>query len=259
MLEGIVKGANAYAPVDAGARTQKGIRSGFRGTRIEPAELRSLPLFAEMAAENLNGFADLAFQRCLEPRSRFIEENEQCQTLYVVLEGTVEVFSGSDEQETVLDVGQAGAILLLASVMTASAYAAGVRTISRARIVAVPAAAIRDLFERDRAFARAVVVELSRASCSMMAELIRLKTRTSLGRLIDWLLEIDADTGATGHFELPFSKRTLASRLGMTPECLSRNFRSLAGHGISLRRRQVTIANSFIRTEHQRISTCSFG
>jgi CRP/FNR family transcriptional regulator, transcriptional activator FtrB len=100
--------------------------------------------------------------------------------------------------------------------------------------------------DRDRDFARAIATELSRTFCGMVAELGSLKTRTSIDRLVDWLLQADARSGGTGQFQLPFGKRALASRLGMTPEALSRNLRSLADKGISLRGRHVTIANGFI-------------
>jgi CRP-like cAMP-binding protein len=54
-------------------------------------------------------------------------------------------------------------------------YAAAARTLSPARIVAIPAAAIRELFDGDRTFARAVADELSRASHRTLAELKSLK------------------------------------------------------------------------------------
>jgi len=51
----------------------------------------------------------------------------------------------------------------------------------------------------------------------------------------------NAQLGNTGRFTLPFDKRTLASRLGITPENLSRNLRALAGRGVVIHGRDVTL------------------
>jgi CRP/FNR family transcriptional regulator, transcriptional activator FtrB len=133
-------------------------------------------------------------------------------------------------------------VLLLASVMTGSPYVAGARTLSPARIIVLPAAAIRELFYRDQVFARAVVGELSRSCCRMLTELRTFKTHTSAERLLHWLRNA-AQYPSSGHFKLPFGKRTLASLLGMTPECLSRSFRNLAKQGIVVRGREVSFAD----------------
>lgn len=213
------------------------------GRRIDNVELKSIPLFACMAENDLKELAAISALRRFEPRSTFVRENAKCDTLHVVSEGTIELFSGSDDQETVIDIVQAGAVLLLASVMAGLPYAAAARTLSPARIIAIPASAIRRLFDRDAAFARAVAIELSRAACRMMEELRSLKTRNSIERLVDWLLQADAQANGSGHFKLPFGKRTLASRLGMTPECLSRSLRNLAEYGVSVGGRDVTVTD----------------
>jgi CRP/FNR family transcriptional activator FtrB len=60
-------------------------------------------------------------------------------------------------------------------------------------------------------------------------------------RLAAWLVRTNAQLGEDGRFTLPFEKRTLASRLGMTPGNLSRNFKALTDRGVVVRGREVTI------------------
>jgi len=103
---------------------------------------------------------------------------------------------------------------------------------------------VRGLFDGDKAFARAVVGELSRAFYGVVAELKNQKLRTCRERLADGLLRTNAKIGGKGQFAIPVDKRTLASRLGMTPENLSRNLRSLADRGcVVIRGRNVTLGN----------------
>ena len=207
---------------------------------VGAADLKAIRLFGEVAEDRLRQLADTASQKRLAARTLVIEEDERCDALYGLLEGTVEVFSRFDDQETVVDVAQPGAALLLLAVMTGLPYVASARTLSSARLLVIPAAAIRDLFDADKIFARTVAHELSRASYRMLLELKSLKLRTSMERLADWLLRADARSNGS-QFKLPFGKRTLASRLGMTPECLSRSLRSLARHGVRVRGRNVTV------------------
>ena len=215
-----------------------------RSAGVGLADFKAIRLFGEAPDLHLQQLAHLAWQERLAPRSVVIEQDASCEALYALLEGTVEVFSGFDEQETVIDVVGPGSVLLLACVVAAIPYIASVRTLSPGRILAVPAPAVRELFDRDKAFARSVAGELSRSSCRMILGLKSLKVRTSIERLADWL--IDAANGhanGKGEFRLPFGKRTLASRLGMTPECLSRSLRALAAHGVRVRGREVILAD----------------
>jgi len=216
---------------------------GRRGTAPGPAELKSIRLFAGVADSRLQELAQTAWQERVAARAVIIEQDDACEALYALLEGSVEVLSGVDDQETVIDVVESGSVLLLACVITAIPSIATVRALSPARILGVSATAVRELFDGDRAFARSVVGELSRSSCRMLLDLKSLKVRTSIERLADWLIDAADDTNGIGEFRLPFGKRTLASRLGMTPECLSRSLRTLTAHGIRVRGRAVAVVD----------------
>jgi CRP/FNR family transcriptional regulator, transcriptional activator FtrB len=215
-----------------------------RSAGVGLADLKAIRLFGDAPDAHLQELARLAWQERLAPRAMVVEQDASCEALYALLEGTVEVSSGLDQQETVIDVVGPGSVLLLACVVTAIPYIASVRTLSPVRILAVPAPAVRELFDGDKAFARSVAGELSRSSCRMLLDLKSLKVRTSIERLADWLISAaDGQGNGKSEFRLPFGKRTLASRLGMTPECLSRSLRSLAAHGVRVRGREVTMVD----------------
>jgi CRP/FNR family transcriptional activator FtrB len=215
-----------------------------RSASVGLADFKAIRLFGEAPDIHLQALARLAWQERVAPRTVVIEQDAPCEALYALLEGTVEVFSGFDDQETVIDVVGAGSVLLLACVVTAIPYIASVRALSPTRILAVPAPAVRELFDGDKIFARNVAGELSRSSCRMILDLKSLKVRTSIERLADWLISAaDGQGNGRNEFRLPFGKRTLASRLGMTPECLSRSLRALGAHGVRVRGREVTVVD----------------
>ena len=144
-----------------------------RSAGVGVADFKAIRLFGEAADIHLQELARLAWQERLAPRAVVIEQDASCEALYALLEGSVEVFSGFDEQETVIDVVGPGSVLLLACVVTAIPYIASVRTLSPVRILAVPAPAVRELFDGDKAFARGVAGELSRSSCRCPVRLRR--------------------------------------------------------------------------------------
>lgn len=100
---------------------------------------------------------------------------------------------------------------------------------------------MRDVFERDAGFARAIAKELAGSYRSLVRSLKNEKLRDSVERLANWILQADAEQGHRRRIEMTFDKRTLASSLGMTPENLSRNLAMLAKYGVKSSGRDIVI------------------
>ena len=107
----------------------------------------------------------------------------------------------------------------------------------------IPAEAVRDVFGHDAAFARAIVDELAMRYRGIVRVLKDQKLRTGIERLANWIIETDRQQGGNGRIVLTHDKRTLSSRLGMTPENLSRNLASLVAHGVSGSGREIVITD----------------
>ena len=60
-------------------------------------------------------------------------------------------------------------------------------------------------------------------------------------RAVDILLRLVGESGAADAADLPVSKRHLASRIGMTPETLSRALQTLASNGLVVRGAKVLV------------------
>ncbi len=85
---------------------------------------------------------------------------------------------------------------------------------------------------QDAGFATAIATELACAYRNVAQELKNQKLRSSLERLANWLVQRDKETGSLHRFDIPFEKKTLAARLGMAPEALSRAFATLAKYDV---------------------------
>jgi CRP/FNR family transcriptional activator FtrB len=209
----------------------------------EIAQLRALPLFKDLADDNFGEIVRGIVPKRSPAYATLVDEGERSTVLHIVMEGAVELFSRLGRRETSIGVVQPVAPFFLASAVCDLPCPASARTIEPSLILTVPAESIRAVFERDGGFARAIVFDLSRSFRQMTADLKAQRLRTSVERLASWIVVHEALNGSKGQFTLPYDKRTLAARLGMSPENLSRNFAFLSDHGVTVRRRDVAIAD----------------
>jgi CRP/FNR family transcriptional regulator, transcriptional activator FtrB len=214
------------------------LRSPMRKTDAEL--VRNLPLFADIDPAHFPELMAGAFLQAFPPRLELIREGEQPDFLHIVVEGSVEVFGRCDERETALAILRAPSTFVLAAVVRDELYLTSARTLEATKILMIPASAIRQVFDKDAAFARAVVRELASRYRELVRSLKDNKLRTSLERLANYILALAPKRGK-GTFVLPLEKRTLASLLGMTPEHLSRALAQLAEHGVAVSGQTVTI------------------
>jgi CRP/FNR family transcriptional activator FtrB len=205
--------------------------------------IRSLPLFLEMSEANFESLTAAALLQRFPAHVELIREGELPDFLHVVVDGKVELFATHNGRETTLDVVRPVTTFILAAVIRDEVYLKSARTITDAQILMLPAEKVREVFSRDAAFARAVVGELAERYRDVVRALKNEKLRTSSERLANWILTAEAQQGGSGHVNILYDKRTLASQLGMTPEHLSRNLSSLAEHGVKSSGRSIVIAD----------------
>lgn len=196
--------------------------------------VRELDLFADMEPGHFDELMQVAYLQRFPPQVHLITEGDPADFLHVVVDGTVELFAASNNRETTMAIINPVATFILAAVLKDAVYLMSARTMTASRILMIPAENIRDIFERDAAFARSIVQELSVRYRDMVKLLKNQKLRTSVERLANYLLYEHRCQGGNGALTLPTDKRTLATLLGMTPENLSRAFGTLGPYGVSV-------------------------
>lgn len=210
--------------------------------RLEDATaVRELALFRSMADEAFAGLLDVAYLQRFPPGVVLIQERERADFLHVVVDGMVEMFATTGGRETTIELVRPVGLFILAAVLNDQVYLQSARTLEKSQVLMIPAAKVRGAMETDAAFMRAVVMELARDYRRTVRDLKNLKLRTASERLANWLLRVEDEQGRTGALELPCEKRTLAARLGMTAENLSRAFATLADHGVQTKGSRVDI------------------
>ena len=213
---------------------------------MRPSEwlvIRDLPLFRDVSEENFAALMNAAFLQRFPPHVSLLTEGDMPDFLHVVVEGSVELFTRHNEHETTLDIIHPVTTFILAAVIRDEVYLKSARTLSSAQILMISAQAVRHIFDRDAAFARAIVTELADRYRSIVRALKNEKLRTSTERLANWILKAYAQEGESQNITLNLEKRTLASQLGMTPENLSRSFLQLEKYGIRTLGRDIFVGD----------------
>jgi CRP/FNR family transcriptional regulator, transcriptional activator FtrB len=206
-------------------------------------QIRQLPLFADIAPAHFDDLVAGAFLQRFPPRMELIREGDLPDFLHIVVDGTVEVYGTIDAAETALAILGANATFVVAAVVRDEVYLTSARTLDTARILMIPAPAVRAVFDQDAAFARAVVGDLAGRYRQLVRDIKNNKLRTGLERLANYIVQLQAERGGKSTMELPIEKRTLASYLGMAPENLSRALVQLADHGVEVSGNRITVVN----------------
>lgn len=218
----------------------------------EVEDMRKLSLFNGVDPALVDAMLKGAFLQRFPAHVELAREGDPPDFLHVIVDGQVEVFSAYRERETTVAVLGPGHSFIVAAVILDRLYLKSARALTQARVLLIPAEAVRATFAQDAAFARAIAIELSLAYRNVVKELKNQKLRSSLERLANWILSRDREAGYPGAFELPFDKKVLASRLGMAPEVLSRSFGALAAYGVAVKGHVIRIGDrdTLIRLAH---------
>jgi CRP/FNR family transcriptional activator FtrB len=196
--------------------------------------IRALGLFHEMSDESFAKLLTGSFLQRFPARVQLVTEGEPADFLYVAVEGLVELFASANNRDSTIAIVEPAATFILAAAVKDAVYLMSARTLEPCRILMIPSANIRDAFDRDPSFSRAMAIELATRYREIVKALKSEKLRTGVERLANYLLRQHAVQGQTGALELGVEKVTLASFLGMTPENLSRAFATLRAYGVEV-------------------------
>jgi len=202
--------------------------------------VRQLRLFSGMEDVHFEELMKAAFLQTFPPQVDLIHEGDTPDFLYVVIEGGVEIYAQANERETTMMVACPISTFILAAVFTDEVYLMSARTMTKSRILMIPAESVRAIFDKDPGFAKATAWELAGEYRKMVKAQKNLKLRTAVERLANYLLK---EEGEDGVVHLTMDKRTLAAYLGMTPENLSRAFATLKPYGVKVVASRISLLN----------------
>jgi CRP-like cAMP-binding protein len=229
--------------VPAGAAPEHG-RVATGSIRVQEF-LKSLPLFRDLAPEELDRIAAGTAQVRAPGGTILFRRGEPCVGFHVIVYGQVKLaFSGADGAEKVLEILGPGSSFGEAVMFLDKPYVVLAETLADSLLLAVGKHAIFAELERNPKLARKMLAGLAQRLHGLVHDLEAHTLRSATQRVIGYLLR-DLPPGRAGgplEVELATSKGVLASRLDITREHLSRIFHELAAGGlIEVRGRTIRI------------------
>jgi CRP/FNR family transcriptional activator FtrB len=215
------------------------------------SEVRNLELFRGMEEDHFKAVMRGSYVQDFPPQIQLIAEGGRSDFLHILIEGSVDLYASWNGRETSLATVRPVSTFILAASIRDAPYLMSARTLEKSRIALIPSVDVRAVFDLDGDFARAIVSELAQCYRSVVKTTKDLKLRTSLERLANYLLREQRRQNGADAFELPYDKKRIASFLGMTPENLSRAFRSLEPYGVAINGARVVVRD---QTELERFA-----
>lgn len=197
-------------------------------------DISGLPLLKGVERGRLDWLLQGARVRECEKDVRLFSEGEAADRLYILLAGAVELFTSAEGRDAVLLILWPPETFLPAAALTDEPYLLTARTLSPSRLLALDADRVRAAARDDPILAHRISDILAAHFRIAIRHIKDLKLRNAPQRLGAFLLRLIDETGDEGCVDLPLTKATIASRLDLSAETLSRALHVLRDHGLAV-------------------------
>jgi CRP-like cAMP-binding protein len=200
------------------------------------------PLFAELPTAAIAQLLRGATVRSFSEAALLFSAGDRAAAFYAVVEGTVRLFVlNRDGSETTIEIVGARTTFAEAAIFASGHYPVNAEAMEGCRLLRIDASAFLRQLHRDRHLALKMLASLGRWQLHLMGELWQLKAQTPAQRLAWYLVSLTDSGNGAAVVRLPYPKNLIASRIGVTPESLSRALTRLAEVGVDTRGEEVTI------------------
>jgi CRP-like cAMP-binding protein len=202
-----------------------------------------LPLLGSLPATVRKKLLESSSIERFAPRAVLFSHGEIPERLHIVLAGIVDLSCSYKGSECTALMMAAGDVFMPAAALYSEPYLISARSLGASRILMIDAKAVR----QEARECTQLALQLARVMAGQwrvaLKIILDLKCRSPSQRLAAFLLRFHDGAEVGSIAEIPFSKRQLASRIGMQPETLSRTLQTLAANGLYLRGRQIIVTN----------------
>ena len=220
------------------------------------AFLASLPLFKELATEEIDRLASGTTELHVPRGELIFHRGDPCVGFHLVVYGQVKpAFLSPNGSEKVVEIIGPGGSFGEALMFMDKAYVVMAQALADTMLLHVSKQVVFEEIERDPTFARKMLAGLSRRLHGLISDVESYSLQSGTQRVIGYLLRQDVQHGgdsAPYSVTLPTSKAIVASRLNVTPEHFSRILHDLVAAGlIRVEGRDVTIVDVEGLREHR--------
>ncbi|MFN3884664.1 MAG: Crp/Fnr family transcriptional regulator, partial [Rhodocyclaceae bacterium] len=196
-------------------------------------ELRDIPFFADLPQTLLAQLMAAARERRYEKDEVIVLKGDRPTGMYAVLSGVIKLScQSSNGKERVIDLLGKGGLFGASAVLLGNSFPYLAAAITPARLLHIDAETVLGLSGRSALFAKHLLVGLSTCLYAQIRDLEDFRLHPPVKRLANYLVGQSAGSShGEGVIRFQAPKHVIASRLGMTPEALSRCLRELEDNG----------------------------
>lgn len=199
-----------------------------------PAELSRFALFIDLDAVELARLSTQLRVRHYGKGEAIFQKGDRPAGLFLVAAGLVkEVCQSAEGAEKILELVEAGQSFGEAAVFLDAPYPYAALALADSRLLQLDADVVHALIARRPEFVNRMVLALSGRVFTLMRDVESYTVQNPIQRVACYLHGRCGDRPKRrASVVLPTTKQAIASRLGMTPEALSRILRDLADAGL---------------------------
>lgn len=209
----------------------------------DEVDAAAIPLLEKLPAATRDRLLAAARVERFAPAATIFAEGDIPQHLYVVLGGIIDLSCLYKRSEVTALLLARGDVFMPAAAVYEEPYLVSARPLTAARILLIDAAVVREETVKSPELALAIARIMAGQWRVALKIILDLKCRSPSQRLAAFLLRLHDGQPRGAIAEVPFSKRQLASRIGMQPETLSRTLQTLAANGLYVRGREIIITD----------------
>ncbi len=200
------------------------------------------PLFLSLSPQERRHLLAGASARDYGIGETVFTEGDPADRFFVVLEGRVNLFAlTAAGAQSVIETFEPVTTFAEAAIFGAGIFPLTCEAVEPTRLLHVPAKPFLDHLAADPGVTRRLLAGLALWQAKLYHEIATLKDHSPAVRLAAFLLSLTPVTDGPAQVHLPFPKATLASRIGITPESLSRALARLKPLGVDVQGRDIHI------------------
>jgi CRP-like cAMP-binding protein len=201
-----------------------------------------IAVFRGLRAETVERIISPATASMLRPRDVVVRQDDPATAFFIVIDGWLKMYrSAPSGEETVINMLRRGDSFGEAVALTGVRYLATAEAVSDARIARIPADHIVRCIRQNPELSLAMIASMSQRLDSMIHQIEQLKAHSGLQRVAEFIASLSNVQHGSCMIVLPYDKVIIASRLGLTPEYLSRAFARLRALGVSVNASRVMV------------------
>lgn len=203
--------------------------------RLLEGVVSSLPAFRQLSRKDLDTLANHSQLREMRRGAKIVARGDQMPGIVALAHGAAKLaLRRPNGEEKVVRLLSPGESFGLAALLLGRPCPLDLVALANCLAVTIPSAPVLRLMEQDLGFARNVAAALAGRVLELVGELEASLQQSGIQRLACYLESLAEPNGEPGSWiaRLPATKTTVAARLGVKKETLSRLLRDLASRGV---------------------------